>query len=73
MRKENIYFKIISDGFDVYINAILRTQALENVNVHCNKMLFDSGRPLPYFTLASESCDCMVASCKRNAMLTFMR
>lgn len=70
-RKENIYFKVISDGFDVYIQAILNSLNLNDLDVHCNKMLFDSGRPVPFFTLASESCGCrMTASCKRNAMLT---
>lgn len=61
---------VVSDGFDIYINAVLGKLELEWVEVKCNQMLFEEGKKAqPYFPRASESCSCLCASCKRNAIL----
>jgi 2-hydroxy-3-keto-5-methylthiopentenyl-1-phosphate phosphatase len=70
LREEEIPIKVVSDGFDVYIDSVLKRLELDWIPVHSNKMMFAAGKePVPYFPLASESCVCKVASCKRNAVL----
>ena len=66
----NIPINIISDGFDVYITTVLEKAGITDVGLSCNRMIFGrDGTPEPLFPLASESCNCLCASCKRNAML----
>jgi 2-hydroxy-3-keto-5-methylthiopentenyl-1-phosphate phosphatase len=70
LRSNNIDLFIISDGFDVYIDPIVGQFDLDHKYVLSNKMIFEeNSKPKPVFPRASESCDCMVASCKRNAIL----
>lgn len=62
---------IISDGFDAYIKPITQKHGLQNIPLFCNKLIKQkNGKYEPQFPLASESCNCMCASCKRNAILT---
>ena len=61
---------IVSDGFDSYINPILKKHNLDWMIVRCNQMKFIDGKPVPFFPGASESCKCFCASCKRNAVLS---
>ena len=61
---------IVSDGFDLYINPILKKHNLDWMNVRSNQMKFIDGKPVPFFPGASESCKCFCASCKRNAVLS---
>jgi len=69
-RSNNFKLFVVSDGFDVYIDPIIEQYDLEKSSVLSNKMLFDeNSKPKPIFPRASESCNCMVASCKRNAIL----
>jgi len=59
---------IVSDGFDVYIEEILRTNGI-NLPISSNKLI-DKGEFLaPRFENASESCKCYSANCKRNFVL----
>ncbi len=60
---------VVSDGFDAYIEPVLEKIGLSELPVYANKMEFSSGRAKPVFTLPSESCKCLVASCKRNRIL----
>ncbi len=65
-----IELSIISDGYDAYIYPVLESLGLGNLKVFCNKLVFSGSMPpRPVFPLASESCRCMCASCKRNALL----
>jgi 2,3-diketo-5-methylthio-1-phosphopentane phosphatase len=69
-RSENINISVISDGFDSYISPVLEREKLEWLPVYSNKMIFKKGHnPVPYFPNASESCNCLCASCKRNVVL----
>jgi len=69
---KNIKFYIISDGFDTYIDPIIEQLGLNKSVVLSNRLEFDDNLKLtPIFPRASESCNCMVASCKRNAILDF--
>ena len=68
-KSNEIDIKVISDGFDAYIYPVLIQLGLDWVKVRCNSMKFLNGKIEPVFPLASESCECLCASCKRNAML----
>lgn len=69
-RQNEIPLSIVSDGYDVYIYPVLESLGLSGLRVFCNKLVFSEGRaPVPVFPLASESCRCLCASCKRNALL----
>ncbi|OGU16244.1 MAG: hypothetical protein A2X61_14295 [Ignavibacteria bacterium GWB2_35_12] len=69
--KENdIHVSIVSDGFDTYINPVLNKLGLDWLHVYCNRLIFNDGSPpIPVYPYASESCECLCASCKRNSML----
>lgn len=68
-RNTGINISIISDGFDVYIEPILKHHGLEWIPYSGNKMRFTEEKYLPEFPGASESCHCLCASCKRNSIL----
>lgn len=65
----NIPITIVSDGFDLYILPILKKLGLSHLDVFCNELRHDGERFYPYFTRASESCNCLSASCKRNVVI----
>jgi 2,3-diketo-5-methylthio-1-phosphopentane phosphatase len=67
-RNINISLNIVSDGFVQYIKPILKRLELDYLPVYCNDMLF-AETITPVFTGASESCTCLCASCKRNAVI----
>lgn len=69
-KDQNIPITIISDGFDLYINPILSNSELDWIKVYSNKLINNNGKFIPYFPMASESCNCLSASCKRNEVLT---
>ena len=64
-----ISLSIVSDGFEQYIKPILNKLELSHLPVACNKMIFDTNTIKPFFAGADESCNCMSASCKRNAVI----
>ena len=69
-RSKDIPVAVLSDGFDAYIEPILKKEGLGWIPVYCNKLVFNgSGKCKPVFPYASESCECKCASCKRNSML----
>lgn len=69
-RTNDIELSIVSDGYDSYIYPVLESIGLAGIKVFCNKMIFRGNEtPVPVFPMASESCRCLCASCKRNALL----
>ncbi len=60
---------VVSDGYDAYINPILKKLGLEHLPVHSNRLNYEDSAFVPMFPGASESCDCFCASCKRNSVL----
>lgn len=60
---------IISDGFDVYIQPALANIRHNIAKIYCNKARLNSDGWQLTFPLATEGCRCLVASCKRNALL----
>ena len=70
-KEQDFHLSVISDGFSSYINPILEKLELDNVKVYSNHLTFESdGSIVPHYPYASEACDCMCASCKRNEMLS---
>lgn len=69
-RENGISLSILSDGFDTYIKPVLNQIGLDWIPVFCNHLIFNNGSPpIPVYPYASESCECLCASCKRNSML----
>jgi 2-hydroxy-3-keto-5-methylthiopentenyl-1-phosphate phosphatase len=61
--------KIISDGFDFYINSILEKENITGIEVSSNILAFTSeNRLIPIFPNSAEDCRCS-ANCKRNFVL----
>jgi 2,3-diketo-5-methylthio-1-phosphopentane phosphatase len=67
---EIIPLSIVSDGFDVYIEPILKKHNLDWINVFCNKLIKTDYNFQPFYIGASESCNCLSASCKRNYLIS---
>lgn len=68
-RNNNISLTVVSDGFDVYIEPLMKRIGLGEIPVHCNRLVMSESGWSLQFPGASESCSCFCASCKRNALL----
>lgn len=67
--ERDIHFSVISDGFDIYIHRVLARAGVPDLPVHSNRMHYVDDKFIPEFPGACESCTCLCASCKRNALL----
>lgn len=68
----SIKLNVISDSFRNYIEPTLQVLGIEDIKIYANELRIDeSGRVTPHFYGASESCECMCASCKRNSVLAY--
>lgn len=72
-REKGIEFHVVSDGFDFYIERLLKLRGVEGVSFYSNHLdLQDCGdgrhRPLVVYPYAAEGCD-RCACCKRNVLL----
>jgi 2,3-diketo-5-methylthio-1-phosphopentane phosphatase len=60
---------ILSDGFDYYIDKILKRENLSRLKVFSNKLLLnDDGKLIPYFPYYNADCRSS-ANCKRNHII----
>jgi len=60
---------IVSDGFDIYINQILKREGLSDLKVFCNILkIDDAGKAIPEFPFTDEEC-LKCANCKRNHVI----
>ena len=68
----NIEIYIISDGFDVYINSILKKNNLDFIKYYSNKLQkSNNGMDLELvLNYRNEACSCQTALCKRNVVLS---
>lgn len=64
-------FSIVSDGFDIYIDRILKHINAEHIPVYSNLMKWNekSDTWKPVFPNADERCKCFCASCKTKIVL----
>lgn len=72
-RNHQIEFEILSDGFNFYIQTVLKKIGLEDITYHSNSVKVLSDTIVPVFPYASESCLCNAGSCKRNIALSRLR
>lgn len=68
-REQGYNLRIVSDGFDAYIKPIMHKLNLDYIPLSINKLIKTESGFIPEFPGASESCECLSASCKRNAIL----
>jgi len=70
-KKEGFELKVLSDGFDYYINKILKREKLIDLEVYSNRLIIDKDKNLiPEFPYTDEECS-RCANCKRNHVLNF--
>lgn len=70
-KNHNYELRIVSDGFDYYINKFLLREGLGDVEVYSNKLEFGNKNELqPIFPTTDEECT-KCANCKRNHILNF--
>ena len=68
---EGFELRILSDGFDYYINKILQREGLGHLEVYSNQLTFDEEKNLiPLFPFTDEECS-QCGHCKRNHILKF--
>lgn len=66
--KNNFEVKIVSDGFDLYINKILEKENINDIEVSSNKLEIIGNKFYPSFPNTASDCTCS-ANCKRNFVL----
>jgi 2-hydroxy-3-keto-5-methylthiopentenyl-1-phosphate phosphatase len=69
-KSERFEVKVLSDGFDYYINKILKRENLMDLEVFSNKLIVDRNNISPEFPYTDEECT-RCANCKRNHVLNF--
>ncbi|MCS6809576.1 MAG: MtnX-like HAD-IB family phosphatase [Bacteroidota bacterium] len=69
-RKNGIPLTVVSDGFDLYIDAVLEREGAADVPRFCNQLVLQGDSFVPVFPGQDESCSCFCASCKRNSILS---
>lgn len=63
--KKNSYEMIVaSDGYDIYINEILKTNGFEGLKVVCNSAKYDNGWKLSFLNTSEECGFC--GNCKKR-------
>ena len=68
-QNNNYKLHIVSDGYGIYINQILKKYNLDFLPKYHNELIKTTSGFVPVFYGASESCNCSTASCKRNVIL----
>lgn len=69
--REGFELRILSDGFNYYIDKILKREGLSHLEVYCNQLTFDDDKKLiPVFPFTDEEC-VQCGNCKRNHILNF--
>ncbi|MDD3124314.1 MAG: MtnX-like HAD-IB family phosphatase [Candidatus Kapabacteria bacterium] len=69
-RENDIKLSIISDGFKNYILPFLEYNGIDGVKVYANEIEYTPSGLIPHYYGASDGCECMCASCKRNTILS---
>ena len=68
--EKSIPIHILSDGFDIYIDQVLRRENLSHLPFYSNKLVMNpAGSVEPQFPYTDAEC-IMCANCKRNHLLT---
>ena len=68
LRKENIDFYIVSDGFDYFIKRILNNYNIFDVKIFSNNLKYENGKFYTKFPYFSSSCQNASGVCKCNVI-----
>ena len=60
---------ILSDGYDFYIDQLLKQEGLDSIPVYCNRMVWIDGGIEVEFPLFKEDCERDMAHCKCQHVL----
>jgi 2-hydroxy-3-keto-5-methylthiopentenyl-1-phosphate phosphatase len=66
IKKSNIPFYIVSDGFNLFINKILKNNKIYDVPVYCNSLLLTDNALVPSFPHHDITCSSGSGMCKCN-------
>lgn len=66
VKKHNIDFYIVSDGFDYFIKRILQKNGIDDVNIFANKLTFNEGKFYTEFPYSNSECSISAGVCKCN-------
>ena len=67
--ENNLELFVLSDGFDYYIDQILKRENLTHLKVYSNKLILDEkGKLIPSFPFYDSDCK-RTAKCKRNHII----
>lgn len=70
LKSENVDFNIVSDGFDMFIEAILKKNNIDtrDIKIFSNKLTFKDGKFITEFPYKSEDCGRKSGVCKCNVV-----
>lgn len=68
IKSENIDFYIVSDGFDLFIESILKRNNIKNVKIFSNKLTVESGIFYTEFPYSHNACKRDSGVCKCNML-----
>ena len=68
LKSENIDFYIVSDGFDLFIEKILKRYNLKDVNIFSNKLKIVNGKFITKFPNFNTNCKRQSGVCKCNVV-----
>lgn len=68
LKKRNIKFTIVSDGFDIFINNVLRKYDLQDIKIISNKLEIKDGKFIPIYDDKYKSCKRKSGVCKCKAV-----
>ena len=68
IKDNGIEFYIVSDGFDLFINKILKNFSITGVKIFANKLTFDNGTFITEFPFTDEDCAIAAGVCKCNIL-----
>ncbi len=68
LKSENIDFYIVSDGFDLFIEKILKRYNLKDVNIFSNKLKIVNGKFITEFPNFNTNCKRQSGVCKCNVV-----
>lgn len=64
---QGIPLMVMSDGFDLFIDCILRKNNIQNLSIRCNRLEFEKDRLIPDFPYIEQSCG-RCAHCKKESI-----
>jgi 2-hydroxy-3-keto-5-methylthiopentenyl-1-phosphate phosphatase len=71
VKRNNIDFYIVSDGFDLFINKILENNQISDVQVYSNSLSLINNNLVPSFPKYDETCSSGSGMCKCNVVTDF--